>query len=117
MEGKSITYAHKLHFIRLLVWPSTRGTTEKKYLMSAVGLDLFSRSLPGSSMSSMSIIELSAGGPGACDESCLDDGDVFAFLDTGASMASPSEVVGETMITLSRESVLLITSERHLLKV
>ena len=82
--------------------------------MSAVGLDLLSRSSQGLSMSSILMIELSAR---MCPSSWPDNGEIFIFLNTGALMGELSEVVGETTTMLSRERVLLIASERCLLKV
>ena len=82
--------------------------------MSAVGFDLLSCLSQGSSMSSILMIELSAR---TCPSSWPDNGEIFVFLDTGALMGESSEVVGETTTMLSRERVLLIASERRLLKV
>ena len=75
----------------------------KKALMSAVGSDLFSRSSRGSSMSSMSIMDVSVSSRLTGVREVLD------FLACGAVSgvpSGPSEVVGETMMTLSTESKL-----------
>lgn len=82
--------------------------------MSVIGLDLFSCSSQGLSMSSMLMIELSAR---THPSSWPDDGEVFVFLDMGALMGALSEVVGEMTMMLSRESELLIASEHCLLEV
>ena len=42
-----------------------------------------------------------------CKGSCSDAGEVFGFLDKGAASGVLSEVVGKSIITLSRDSVLL----------
>ena len=59
-------------------------------------------------MSSMSIIDKSAS---TCEGSCPEAGNVLVFLDVGATSGVLSEVVGERMITLSRDSELLSVSE------
>ena len=105
---------HKLHFICPLVWPETWETSEKKCLMSAAGNNLFSCSSHGLSMSSMSIIELSARMSG---DSWPEDWDIFAFLVAGVEIGPLLEVVGERTITLFRDSKLLIASEHCLIEV
>ena len=56
----------------------------------------------------MLIIDRSAS---TCKGSCPEAGDVLVFLDVGAALGVLSEVVGERMITLSRDSKLLSMSE------
>jgi hypothetical protein len=71
----------------------------KNSWMSAVALDLLSRSSRGSLMSLMSMMEV-------CET--LEVRDIFGFLVCGAGSGISSDVVGEMTMTLSRVAELQI---------
>ena len=74
-----MSHLNNLHCMHTLFWLGTWGTRVKKVLMSAVGLVLFSRSVSGSSRSSISMIDISC-----CSCAAAWLGVAFGFLNLGA---------------------------------